>query len=50
MKKRLLSIFAALLRSGSTDRAVTANEKAILLECINTAFTDSYTMPEGFAN
>ena len=44
------AIPAALLRSGSADRVITENEKAVVLDCISTAFTDPYTMPEGFAN
>jgi len=40
----------ALLRSGSADRAVTANEKAVLLDCIAKAFAQPYTMPDGFQN
>lgn len=40
----------ALLRSGSADRAITANEKAVLLDCIAKAFAEPYTMPNGFEN
>ena len=39
-----------LHRTNNGDRPITTEEKAILLDCINQAFTDPYTMPEGFQN
>ena len=39
------AIPAVLMRDSAVDRAVTAEEKAVFLDCVARAFADPYTMP-----